>query len=82
MPVMAVGGSAAGFTSVTMRQVASDVTAVQIEGIGHYVAMEAPTNLPLPSAPCTPTSTSADVDRNDLKSSSARRVAGDEATFG
>ena len=28
-----------------MRQVATDVTAVRIDGIGHYVAMEAPDRL-------------------------------------
>ena len=28
-----------------MRQVATDVTAVSLDGIGHYVAMEAPERL-------------------------------------
>jgi pimeloyl-ACP methyl ester carboxylesterase len=45
MPVLAVGGRSADFTPATLRQVATDVTAVRIERIGHYVAMEAPEQL-------------------------------------
>jgi pimeloyl-ACP methyl ester carboxylesterase len=45
MPVLAVGGFSADFTPATLRQVATTVTAVRIEGIGHYVAMEAPERL-------------------------------------
>jgi len=45
MPVLAIGGRSGEFTPGTMRQVASDVTAVTFNGIGHYVAMEAPERL-------------------------------------
>jgi pimeloyl-ACP methyl ester carboxylesterase len=45
VPVLAVGGGSGDFTSVTVRQVATDVTAVSLDGIGHYVAMEAPDRL-------------------------------------
>jgi pimeloyl-ACP methyl ester carboxylesterase len=45
MPVLAVGGGSGEFTSTTIRQVATDVTAVSIDGIGHYAAMEAPDRL-------------------------------------
>ena len=45
MPVLAIGGGSADFTPATMRQVATDVTAVTVHGIGHYVAMEAPDRL-------------------------------------
>ncbi|WP_033294218.1 alpha/beta fold hydrolase [Amycolatopsis jejuensis] len=45
LPVLAVGGFSADFTPATLRQVATDVTAVHIDGIGHYVAMEAPDRL-------------------------------------
>lgn len=45
MPVLAIGGGSAEFTPATMREVATDVTAVVIPGVGHYVAMEAPDRL-------------------------------------
>lgn len=45
VPVLAVGGRSGEFTPSTMRQVAADVTAVSLDGIGHYVAMEAPARL-------------------------------------
>jgi pimeloyl-ACP methyl ester carboxylesterase len=45
MPVLAVGGGSGEFTPATMRQVATDVTAVSLDGIGHYAAMEAPHRL-------------------------------------
>jgi pimeloyl-ACP methyl ester carboxylesterase len=45
MPVLAVGGGSGEFTPATVRQVATDVTAVSLDGIGHYVAMEAPGRL-------------------------------------
>jgi pimeloyl-ACP methyl ester carboxylesterase len=45
MPVLAVGGGSGDFTPATIRQVATDVTAVSLDGIGHYVAMEAPDRL-------------------------------------
>ena len=44
MPVLAVD-ALADFTRATMRQVASDVTEVKLDGIGHLVAMEAPETL-------------------------------------
>ena len=45
LPVLAVGAASGDFTPATLRQVASDVTAVKLDGIGHYVAMEAPDRL-------------------------------------
>ena len=45
MPVLAVGGGSGEFTSTAIRQVATDVTAVSLDGIGHYAAMEAPDRL-------------------------------------
>ncbi len=45
MPVLAVAGGSGEFTSATMRQVATDVRTVTIEGIGHYAAMEGPEQL-------------------------------------
>jgi pimeloyl-ACP methyl ester carboxylesterase len=45
MPVLAVGGGSGEFTPATLRQVAQDVTAVSLDGIGHYAAMEAPDRL-------------------------------------
>lgn len=45
MPVLAVAGFSGDFTAATMRNVAIDVIAVKIDGIGHYVAMEAPHQL-------------------------------------
>ncbi|MFJ8602660.1 alpha/beta fold hydrolase [Streptomyces shenzhenensis] len=45
MPVLAVGGGSGEFTSATVRQVATDVSTVLLEGIGHYAALEAPDRL-------------------------------------
>jgi pimeloyl-ACP methyl ester carboxylesterase len=45
MPVLAVGGGSKEFTPATLRQVAKDVSAVSLDGIGHYAAMEAPQRL-------------------------------------
>ena len=45
MPVLAVGGGSGEFTPATLRQVAIDVNAVSLDGIGHYAAMEAPQRL-------------------------------------
>jgi pimeloyl-ACP methyl ester carboxylesterase len=45
LPVLAVGGRSGEFTPSTMRQVATDVTAVSLDGVGHYVAVEAPARL-------------------------------------
>ena len=45
MPVLAVGGGSGEFTPTIMRQVATDVHTLTLEGIGHYVAMEAPDRL-------------------------------------
>jgi pimeloyl-ACP methyl ester carboxylesterase len=44
-PVLTVSGRSGEFTPTTLRQVTKDVTAVRIDGIGHYVAMEAPERL-------------------------------------
>jgi pimeloyl-ACP methyl ester carboxylesterase len=45
LPVLAVAGRSKEFTPATLRQVATDVTAVHLDRIGHYVAMEAPGRL-------------------------------------
>jgi pimeloyl-ACP methyl ester carboxylesterase len=45
LPVLAVGGRSGEFTPATLRQVATDVSAVWLDGIGHYAAMEAPGRL-------------------------------------
>ncbi|GAA2586174.1 alpha/beta hydrolase [Winogradskya consettensis] len=43
VPVLAVDGVNAGFTAQTLRQVTrGNVTAVQLDGVGHLVAQEAP----------------------------------------
>jgi len=45
-PVLAVGAGGGLFTSGTMSQVTStDISAVSLDGVGHYVAMEAPEEL-------------------------------------
>ena len=41
MPVLAVSAGTGG-TAATMKQVAENVTAAQLDGIGHMIAMEAP----------------------------------------
>ncbi len=46
VPVLAVGAGGGPFTAVTMSQVtAGDVRSVQLDGVGHYVALEAPAAL-------------------------------------
>ncbi|WNV91137.1 alpha/beta hydrolase [Umezawaea sp. Da 62-37] len=46
VPVLAVDAGGGSFTSGTMkRAVSDDITAVSLEGVGHYVAMEAPEEL-------------------------------------
>ncbi|MFL6115067.1 MAG: alpha/beta fold hydrolase [Catenulispora sp.] len=46
VPVLAVGARAGSFTPATMAQAAStEVSSVLLEGVGHYVAMEAPEEL-------------------------------------
>ena len=45
MPVLAVGALSGDFTATTMRQVATSVQAAHLEGVGHYVALEAPDQL-------------------------------------
>ncbi|MFJ9374989.1 alpha/beta fold hydrolase [Streptomyces sp. NPDC101455] len=45
VPVLAVGGRSGDFTPATMRQVATDVSAVSLDGVGHYAAIEAPSRL-------------------------------------
>jgi pimeloyl-ACP methyl ester carboxylesterase len=43
MPVLAVGGFGGPFTIGTLSQVTQgDVASIQLDGIGHYIAMEAP----------------------------------------
>lgn len=42
VPVLAIDGPNKPFTEMTLRQVASDVTAVHIDGVGHLVAQQAP----------------------------------------
>jgi pimeloyl-ACP methyl ester carboxylesterase len=44
-PVLAVGARSGEFTPTTMRQVAEDTRSASIDGVGHYVAMEAPDRL-------------------------------------
>ena len=46
VPVLAVGGGGGPFTAATMQQVtAGEVVAVQLDGVGHHVALEAPERL-------------------------------------
>jgi pimeloyl-ACP methyl ester carboxylesterase len=46
VPVLAVGAGGAAFTARTMSQAArTQVRSVQLDGVGHYVAMEAPERL-------------------------------------
>ena len=45
LPVLAVSGGSGEFTPATLRQVATNVSAVSLDGIGHYAAMEAPGRL-------------------------------------
>jgi pimeloyl-ACP methyl ester carboxylesterase len=42
VPVLAIDGPNKPFTEMTLRQVASEVTAVHIDGVGHLVAQQAP----------------------------------------
>lgn len=42
VPVLAIDGPHHPFTEVSLRQVADDVTAVHIDGVGHLVAQQAP----------------------------------------
>jgi pimeloyl-ACP methyl ester carboxylesterase len=46
VPVLAVGAGGGPFTAATMSQAAStEIRAVQLDGVGHYVALEAPAAL-------------------------------------
>jgi pimeloyl-ACP methyl ester carboxylesterase len=45
LPVLAIGGSSGEFTPGTLAQVGTDVTPAVLDGIGHFVAMEAPDRL-------------------------------------
>jgi pimeloyl-ACP methyl ester carboxylesterase len=46
VPVLAVGARGGPFTAATMSQAASTtINSVQLDGVGHYVAMEAPKEL-------------------------------------
>jgi len=43
VPVLAIGAGGGPFTAATLRQVtAGEVTTVQLDGVGHYAALEAP----------------------------------------
>jgi len=43
MPVLAVGGGGGPFTAGTLSQVTTaEISTVQLDGVGHYVALEAP----------------------------------------
>lgn len=43
VPVLAVGAGGGSFTATTLRQVtAGEVTTVQLDGVGHHVALEVP----------------------------------------
>lgn len=41
-PVLAIGAGGGPFTAATMKQVASNVTSVSLDSVGHYAALEAP----------------------------------------
>jgi pimeloyl-ACP methyl ester carboxylesterase len=46
VPVLAVGAGGGPFTAATMSQVAStEISSVRLDGVGHYVALEAPDEL-------------------------------------
>ncbi|MFD2420450.1 alpha/beta fold hydrolase [Amycolatopsis pigmentata] len=46
VPVLAVGAGGGPFTATTIAQVAAgEVTSVQLDGVGHYAALEAPERL-------------------------------------
>jgi len=43
VPVLAVGAGGGPFTAATVRQIAAgEITTAQLEGVGHYAALEAP----------------------------------------
>jgi pimeloyl-ACP methyl ester carboxylesterase len=43
VPILAVGAFGGPFTELTLAQVAANpITSIQIDGVGHYVALEAP----------------------------------------
>ena len=45
MPVLAIGAGGGPFTAATLSQVARAVTTAQLDGVGHYAALEAPDRL-------------------------------------
>ena len=45
MPVLAIGAGGGPFTAATLSQVARAVTTAQLDGVGHYAALEAPDSL-------------------------------------
>jgi pimeloyl-ACP methyl ester carboxylesterase len=46
VPALAVGGFGGSFTAMTLQHVVSGpVTTVEFDGVGHYVALEAPERL-------------------------------------
>ena len=52
MPVLAVGAASGGFTAAGLQQVsANPVSAVELPGVGHYVAQQAPDQLALVKLP-------------------------------
>jgi pimeloyl-ACP methyl ester carboxylesterase len=42
MPVLAIGAGSGDFSHQTMTQVADNISAATLDGVGHYAAMEAP----------------------------------------
>ncbi|AXX31537.1 alpha/beta hydrolase [Actinosynnema pretiosum subsp. pretiosum] len=45
VPVLAVGAGTGGFTADTMTRAVGDVVDVRVDGVGHWVALEAPERL-------------------------------------
>jgi hypothetical protein len=60
LTVLAVGAGGGPFTAGTMSQAtSSEISSVQLDGVGHYAAMEAPRNWPRPSSASSTASTPA-----------------------
>lgn len=68
VPVLTVDAVSAPFTEQTFRQVAADVTAVHLDGVGHLVAQEAPEAL---AAALLPFLTRVDLGAGDRRVSPA-----------
>jgi pimeloyl-ACP methyl ester carboxylesterase len=45
LPLLAIGGASGDFTPNTFAQLGAEVTSVVLDGVGHFVAMEAPDRL-------------------------------------